>query len=180
MTSIAQRRRRKKAAKITLPGGAEVTQRPTGRDRRHTNQPEDARKWPLEARLRVAGICPTAEAIRAAVSPAPEIPQPHRVMCATHRKELTMKKLILTVAFGLISTAALAETPNRTTMSFAEFVEASGCVIVDKGGYQNLAAADGGNCPFAVTQAFIGNSSRFTTDKNGDGIEDDPGYVSDN
>ena len=70
MTSVAEKRRRKKAAKITLPGGAEIPQRATGRDRRHTNQPEDARKGPLEARLRVAGICPTAEAIKAAVAPA--------------------------------------------------------------------------------------------------------------
>ena len=48
MTSKAQRRKRK----ITLSGGQEVDHRPTGRDRRHTNQPEDPRKTALEARCR--------------------------------------------------------------------------------------------------------------------------------
>jgi len=69
-----------------------------------------------------------------------------------------MKTTILTTLAMLATFAvpALAETPNRVTMTFAEFVEASGCVIVDKGGYSNLAAADGGNCPFEVTAAFNG------------------------
>lgn len=83
------------------------------------------------------------------------------------RKDYTMKA-ILTVAALIIAAPALAETPNRTTMSFPEFVEASGCVIVDMGGYQNLASASGGNCPFAVTQAFVGNYS--TIDAGADGI----------
>jgi hypothetical protein len=67
-----------------------------------------------------------------------------------------MKLFALTSALALVASASLAETPNSTTMSFKEFVEASGCVIVDKGGYSNLAAASGGNCPFAVTQAWVG------------------------
>lgn len=77
-----------------------------------------------------------------------------------------MKTTIL--ALILTTSAAYAETPNRTTMSFPEFVEASGCVLVDKGGYSNLASVDGGNCPFAVTQAFIGNYS--VIDAGADGI----------
>lgn len=71
-------------------------------------------------------------------------------------------------ALALIGTAALAETPNRTTMSFKEFVEASGCIVVDKGGYSNLESASGGNCPFAVTQAWVGNYSRI--DAGADGV----------
>jgi len=68
--------------------------------------------------------------------------------------------LILTAALiGGVALPALAETPNRN-MSFREFVEASGCVLVDKGGYYNLAAEDGGNCPFAVTQAFVGTYTK--------------------
>ena len=39
MTSKAERKRRKKAF-ITLAGGDQVEQRPTGRDRTHTNQPQ--------------------------------------------------------------------------------------------------------------------------------------------
>ena len=84
-------------------------------------------------------------------------------------KGTTMKHVLLTIIAMLatFTVPALAETPNRTTMSFAEFVEASGCVIVDKGGYSNLAAADGGNCPFAVTQAFIGNYHRIDAGADG-------------
>ena len=61
MTSKAQRRKRK----ITLSGGQEIDQRPTGRDRRHTNQPEDPRKTALEARCRKSGIEDPKEAARA-------------------------------------------------------------------------------------------------------------------
>lgn len=69
------------------------------------------------------------------------------------------KLLALLTAASLLAFPAMADTPNRVTQSFKQFVEASGCVIVDKGGYSNLAAADGGNCPFSVTQAFVGNYS---------------------
>lgn len=92
-----------------------------------------------------------------------------------------MKKLIaLTAAVALLSTAALAVTPNRTTMSFEEFVEASGCIVVDKGGYSNLEAVDGGNCPFSVTQEWVGNYSRI--DAGDDGVlgTGDDRSVSDN
>lgn len=54
MTSKTERRRRKRA--ITLAGGQTVPQRPTGRDRSHTNQHEDARMTALTARSRQAGI----------------------------------------------------------------------------------------------------------------------------
>lgn len=68
-----------------------------------------------------------------------------------------MKKILaLTTAALTIAAPALAETPNRVTMSFPEFVEASGCLVVDKGGYSNLAATDGGNCPASVVIAFNG------------------------
>lgn len=182
MTSIAERRRRRKA-RITLPGGQQIDQKPTGRDRvdvGQRKQAEDARRAALEARLRVAGIPTTPEALKAAVAPDFEIPPTHRVMCVNPHKEPTMKKLILTAALSLIGSAALAETPNRTTMSFPEFVEASGCVIVDKGGYQNLAAADGGNCPFAVTQAWYGNYSKATPGADGILGTADDGTASDN
>lgn len=97
-----------------------------------------------------------------------------------------MQTTILTT-LALIATfalPALAETPNRTTMSFPEFVEASGCVIVDKGGYSNLAAKDGGNCPFSVTQAFVGNSHKLVPTAGDDGVfgteDDGTQEVSDN
>jgi len=91
-----------------------------------------------------------------------------------------MKKILALTTALLIAAPAMADTPNRTTMSFEEFVNASGCVIVDKGGYQNLEAADGGNCPFSVTQAFIGNYGRLDAGEDGIlGTEDDRN-VSDN
>lgn len=63
MTSKAQRRRAKRS-KITLPGGAEVAQRPTGRDRRHINQPVDAMGVASEARKRRSGIPDAKEALQ--------------------------------------------------------------------------------------------------------------------
>lgn len=78
------------------------------------------------------------------------------------------KTLCLAAVLVLSGLAAVAETPNRTTMSFEEFVNASGCELVDKGGYQNLAAKDGGNCPFSVTQAWVGNYSII--DAGADGV----------
>jgi hypothetical protein len=82
-------------------------------------------------------------------------------------KTIYLYVIALATAFAF---PVVAETPNRTTMSFKEFVEASGCVIVDKGGYSNLAAVDGGNCPFAVTQAFIGNYHKRVATEGDDGV----------
>lgn len=63
MTSkAAKRRARRNRALITLPGADPVASRPTGKDRRHTNQHEDARRTVLEARCRRTGrqIAPDA------------------------------------------------------------------------------------------------------------------------
>lgn len=70
MASKAERRARKRAARrITLAGGAQIDQRPTGRDRTHTNQPEDARRTALEARCRIAGQSATKDALLASTAP---------------------------------------------------------------------------------------------------------------
>jgi hypothetical protein len=71
MTSIAQRRRRKKA-RITLPGGQQIDQKPTGRERvdvGQRKQAEDPRQSALKTRLRISGIPDTPEARKAAVAP---------------------------------------------------------------------------------------------------------------
>lgn len=93
-----------------------------------------------------------------------------------------MNNIYLTTIAMLATFAvpALADNPNRVTMTYAEFIEASGCVIVDKGGYSNLAAVDGGNCPFAVTQAWVGNYSRLDAGEDGVLGTDDDRQVSDN
>ncbi|MEH7827653.1 hypothetical protein [Gemmobacter denitrificans] len=70
MTSKAAKRRARKRRVISLPGGVEIAQRPTGRDRTHTNQPaEDARKPALQARCRMAGCPTTPEQLRASTAP---------------------------------------------------------------------------------------------------------------
>jgi len=56
ITKARSKRQRRKRGKISLPGGAQIDQTPTGRDRRHTNQPqEDARLVALNARQRITG-----------------------------------------------------------------------------------------------------------------------------
>lgn len=92
-----------------------------------------------------------------------------------------MKKvLILASALtgALLAVPAFAETPNRVTMSFPEFVAASGCVLVDKGGYQNIEAASGGNCPInvAARYAAAGTGAYLDTDDN---PATDPVWVND-
>lgn len=62
-------KRRRKRARITLAGGVSVAQRAEGRDRTHTNQPEDARKTALEARCRLSGHQVTREQMQASASP---------------------------------------------------------------------------------------------------------------
>lgn len=82
-----------------------------------------------------------------------------------------MKSIYLTTIAMLATFAvpALAETPNSITMSWSEFVEASGCVIVDKGGYSNLAlAADPTDpCPSEVRVAFFGVGSAINAGADG-------------
>ena len=94
-----------------------------------------------------------------------------------------MKKLILTTALAFAASTAMADTPNRTTMSLTEFLEASGCVVVDKGGYSNirLAADPTDPCPASVHFAFWGESST-RLDAGADGVlgTDDDKRVSDN
>jgi len=61
MTSKAKKARK---ARVTLAGGQQIPQRATGRDRRHTNQPEDATKTAAQARTRHSGIADPKDAIQ--------------------------------------------------------------------------------------------------------------------
>ena len=70
---MSKNARRQRKRRITLSGGAQIDQKPTGRDRINVGQPkptEDARRGPLEARLRVAGIPVTPDSLKAAVAPS--------------------------------------------------------------------------------------------------------------
>lgn len=93
-----------------------------------------------------------------------------------------MKTLFLTTIAMLATFAvpALAETPNRVTLSFEEYLNASGCVLVDKGGYQNIAAADGGGCsPDIVANYSGGYGTRPTPGRDGILGTADDGEVTD-
>lgn len=68
MTSKAQRKRRKKAATISMPGGEVVPQRIEGAGRPR-KMAEDARKTALQARCRVFGLPDTPEGLRASGEP---------------------------------------------------------------------------------------------------------------
>lgn len=94
-----------------------------------------------------------------------------------------MKSTILAtlIAASLIAFPAFADKPNRTTQSYAEFLDASGCVIKSNAsGQLNVYAKAGGNCPFSVTQAFIGNYSIATPGADGILGTVDDGQRSDN
>jgi hypothetical protein len=65
MTSVAEKRRRKKAAKITLPGGAEIPQRAT-QGRRTDLEARPAPETAITARLRISGMSDTPENRKAA------------------------------------------------------------------------------------------------------------------
>lgn len=74
MTSKAERKRRKgrAKAKITLPGGKQIDQKPSGRDRINVGQPkmaDDPRQVALKTRLRIAGMSDTPEGRKRAVAP---------------------------------------------------------------------------------------------------------------
>lgn len=68
MTSKAERKRRKKAATISLPGGEAVHQRLEGAGRPR-KMAEDERRTALEARCRVFGLPDTSDGLRASVAP---------------------------------------------------------------------------------------------------------------
>lgn len=64
-----------------------------------------------------------------------------------------MKKLMTIVAFvAMTATTAGAYTPNQD-VTFLEFVQAAGCVVIDKGGYLTF---DGG-CAAASEFTPIGS-----------------------
>lgn len=90
-----------------------------------------------------------------------------------------MKKTVFLTAALMLGTAALADTPNRVTMSFPEFVQAHGCVIgTNDAGQSNIYAASGGNCPVnvAALYAAAGSGTLVDTDLN---PATDPVWVND-
>lgn len=71
-------------------------------------------------------------------------------------------KLTALAMLTALALPAVAE-PNRTTMGWKQFAEASGCIFVDKGGYSNLALASDPSdpCPPKVINAFWGVGSKL-------------------
>lgn len=66
----------------------------------------------------------------------------------------------------LFSVPALADQPNRAAMGFKQWVEASGCVFVDQGGYSTIEAATGGFCP-AMKGYITSGTFKATIDPDG-------------
>jgi len=66
----------------------------------------------------------------------------------------------LTILATIASTTVVyAGIPNSATMSWKEFVEASGCIVKDNAaGQSNLYSVDGGACDPNVQVSFTGNN----------------------
>jgi hypothetical protein len=96
-----------------------------------------------------------------------------------------MKTVYLTALAlcAVFAVPALAETPNRTTMGWKEYAEASGCIFVkaSDGTTTNLALASDPSdpCPAKVINGFWGVGSRLV-DPDGVPGNGDEYTVSDN
>ncbi|MFO1203004.1 MAG: hypothetical protein U1E58_10260 [Tabrizicola sp.] len=73
-------------------------------------------------------------------------------------------KLTILALAAVFAVPALADAPNRTTMGWKEYAEASGCIFVkaSDGTTTNLALASDPSdpCPAKVFRAFWGSSSK--------------------
>ena len=68
-------------------------------------------------------------------------------------------KYLTILATITLTTTAYAETPNSATMSWKEFVEASGCSVKDNAaGQASLYSIDGGACDPDIQVSFTGNN----------------------
>jgi len=68
-------------------------------------------------------------------------------------------KYLTILATITLTTTAYAEIPNSATMSWKEFVEASGCIVKDNAaGQSNLYSIDGGACDPDIQVSFTGNN----------------------
>ena len=88
-----------------------------------------------------------------------------------------MRKLTLTaVAALLLASAATAgpTAPNakayQNGISYAEFLVANGCTLVDMGGYSNAKGPDGGGCKALVDWSRSG--AGYLKDTDADGVFD--------
>lgn len=86
-----------------------------------------------------------------------------------------MRKFTLTaVAAMLFATTAIAgpTAPNAKSypngISYAEFLAANGCTLVDMGGYSNAKGPDGGACLALVDWSRSGGGYLKDTDGDGD------------
>lgn len=89
-----------------------------------------------------------------------------------------MKLFLSTVAaLALITTTAIAgpTKPNAAAyqngITYAEFLAANGCTLVDKGGYSNARGPNGGGCAALVDWGRAGGG--YLADTDSDGQADD-------
>lgn len=94
-----------------------------------------------------------------------------------------MKAIYLTTLAMIATFAvpALADTRvNRAAYTLHQWVEMVGCVIVDKGGYTIVRAADGVSFCEGMKGFNVEPGRQYVADLDGDVATDDPGYVRDN
>lgn len=142
MSKAAKRRAKKRT--ISLHGAEAVPQRPSGRDRRHTNQGEDASMATLKARCRHIGVDETEDGIRearaqwygcnagramAAITPAGDRPDLWDAICHMRKTVVRHDAAIgaprrhakcLNLLAPLDALEATAETPPLDTRTDAE------------------------------------------------------------
>lgn len=91
-----------------------------------------------------------------------------------------MKTTILALS-AILAVPALADTRvNRAAYTLHQWVEKVGCVIVDKGGYSIVRAADGVSFCEGMKGYNVEPGQKLVADLDGNPGTNDPGYVRDN
>jgi hypothetical protein len=95
-------------------------------------------------------------------------------------KGLNMKLTILALS-TILAVPALADTRvTRAIYTLPAYVEMVGCVIVDKGGYTIVRAADGVSFCEGMKGYNVEAGQQYVADRDGNPGTVDPGYVRDN
>ncbi len=92
-----------------------------------------------------------------------------------------MKHLMITAAAVMLALPAMADTrQTRAAYSLPDYVEQVGCVLVDKGGYSIVRAADGTSFCEGMKGWNVQAGTKYVADMDGDPATNDPGHVRDN
>lgn len=88
-----------------------------------------------------------------------------------------MKMFVISAAMALFATTAAFAGPTKPNavsypngITYAQFLAANGCTLVDMGGYSNVKSPDGGACLAIVDWSRSG--AGYLTDTDGDNVVD--------